>query len=210
MNLTKNTILALGLLAAAGVSNAQTTATNSAAPVGLLGQTYSEVNFGVSDITHYSPNAYSLGVAGNAPVSPFLDLGAGYNYSWIGGADRGHGNTLSGGATLYKTFAGVKPFVGAAVGYQWTTFTYGRDEQAVWGATVGVEIPVSVITLTPRIVYADDFRGANRSQQSTSYEVEANYWVTPKAGVFAGLGYTDVRRSSLDSWDYSVGARFKF
>ena len=209
MNLTKKTILALGLVAA-GVSYAQTSqsASTSTTPVGLLGQSYSEASIGVSDIKHFSKDQTTLGVAANVPVSPFLDLGAGYDYGWIHGL--GHFNTVNGTATAYTTFKGVKPFVGGGVGYQWNHVTGGNDDEAIWGLTAGVEIPVSVITLTPRVSYADDFHGSNRSSQQTSYEVEGNYWVTKSAAVFASVGYTDVNRSSNDSWDYTVGARFKF
>lgn len=212
MNLTKNTILALGLIAAASVSFAQNnTATTSAAPVGVLGQSYSEVNFGVSDIKHYKDDGYSLGVAGNIPVQAgILDLNGFYDYSWIRGASRGHGNTIGAGPTVYTTIAGVKPFIGGAVGYSWDNTVWGRQEKAIWGLDAGVEIPVSVVTITPRIAYADDFHSKVDSTQSWSYGVEGNYWVTKTAGVFASVGYTDVRHSSNDSWDYSVGARFKF
>lgn len=208
MNLTKKTILALGLLAVAGASYAQTAATTSQVPVGLLGQSYSEAHFGVSDIKHYSKNQYGLGVAANVPVAPNVDLSAGYDYGWVKGA--GHFNGVTGGATAYTTFNGVKPFVGAAVGYQWTSYAGGKDDQGLWGLAAGVEIPVSVVTITPRIVYSDDFHGSSRSSQQTSYEVEGNYWVTKTAAVFASVGYSDVRKSSNDSWDYTVGARFKF
>ncbi len=212
MNLTKNTILTLGVLAAASVSFAQNnTATTSTAPVGLLGQSYSEASFGVTDIKHYSDNGYSLGVAGNVPVAPgVLDFNGTYDYSWIRGAARGHANSIGVGPTVYTTFAGVKPFVGGMIGYEWDTFTYGRNEQANWGLDAGVEIPVSVVTITPRIAYSDDFRSKVNSTQQTSYSVEGNYWVTKTAGAFASVGYTDVRHSSFDSWNYTVGARFKF
>lgn len=207
MNLTKKTILALGLLAVAGAGYAQT-ATTAQNPVGLLGQSYSEVSFGVTDIKHFSKDQYSLGVGANVPVTPYLDLGASYDYSWLRGL--GHVNTIAGGATAYTTFNGVKPFATAALGYEWQSFPGYRDDQADWGFAAGVEIPVSVITVTPRIAYADDFRGSNRSSQQWSYAVEGNYWVTKTAAVFASVGYVDVNHTNNDGWAYTVGARFKF
>jgi hypothetical protein len=210
MNLTKKTILALGLIVAGAsfAQTAQTATTTSGTPVGLLGQTYTEASFGVADIKHYSKDQYSVGVSANAPVSPFVDLSAGYNYSWLSG--QGHVNSLVGGATAYTTFNGVKPFVGAALGYEWDRFGSYRNDQANWGLAAGVEIPAGVVTVTPRIVYSDDFRGKYRSSQQWSYGVEANYWVTRTAAVFAGVDYVDVRDSSQDAWTYTVGARFKF
>jgi hypothetical protein len=209
MNLIKKTTLAAGLVVAAA-SFAQTaqTASTSSTPVGLLGQSYSEIHVGVSDIKHFSKDQTNLGVAANVPVTPFLDLGAGYDYGWIHGI--GHFNTVNGTATAYTTFNGVKPFVGAGLGYQWSSYTGGTPDEGLWGVTAGVEIPVSVITLTPRIVYSDDFHGQSSSTQQTSYEVEGNYWLTRTAAVFGSVGYSDVRRTNNDSWDYTVGARFKF
>jgi hypothetical protein len=209
MNLTKKMILALGVVVA-GASFAQTaqTTSTSAAPVGVLGQSYSEVSFGLTDIQHTSKNQYDLGVAANVPVSPYLDLGAGYTYSWMHSA--GHANSVFGGATAYTTYNGVKPFVGAALGYQWENYGSYRNDQASWGAAAGVEIPVSVITVTPRIVYSDDFRGKSRSYQQWSYGAEANYWVTKTAAVFASADYVDAQHTNVDAYAYTIGARFKF
>jgi hypothetical protein len=207
MNLTKKTILALGALVAAGVSYGQN-ATSETTPVGVLGQSYAEAHFGTSDIKHYSKDQYDLGAAVNHPVTPYLDLTGGYDYGWVSGT--GHFNGVSAGATAYKSYKGVKPFVGAGLGYQWTRWGNGKDDLFVWGLTAGVEIPVDVVTITPRIVFSDDFRRPARSSQQTSYEVEANYWVSKTLAIFASVGYSDVNHTSNDSWDYDVGARFKF
>lgn len=206
MNLTKKTILALGLVVA-GASFAQT-ATTSPQPVGLLGQTYSEFSYGVTDIHNYSKDQQNLGVAANVPVAPYLDLGGAYGYSWIRGV--GHTNSVAGGATAYTTFKGVKPFVGAAVGYEWDNAYGSRDDAATWGFAAGVEIPVSVVTITPRIVYADDFNGRSTSTQQWTYGVEGNYWVTKTAAVFADVGYAEPLHVSTHAWTYTIGARFKF
>ena len=117
---------------------------------------------------------------------------------------------VNGSATAYTTFNGVKPFVTGGVGYQWSRASGFSNDQALWGGAVGVEIPVASFTLTPRIAYVDDFESPRMSSQQTSYEVEANYWISPRTSVFASVGYTDVNRTNIDSWDYSIGARFKF
>jgi hypothetical protein len=211
MNLTKKITLALGLLAAAGASFAQTAA--NTATTGLLGQRYGEVSFGVQDIKHLSTNVYSLGAAVNAPVVPaVLDVGAAYDYSWIrGGGVRGHSNTFGGYATAYTALAGVKPFLSGAVGWQWSSARgFGDDDQGLWALAAGVEIPAGPVTLTPRISYADDFESSVNSSQEWTYAVEANYWVNTSTAVFGSVGYTDVLRSSLESWNYRVGLRVKF
>jgi hypothetical protein len=206
MNLTKKITLALGL-AVAGASFAQTSATTTA---GVLGQQFTELSFGSSDIRHISPNFYDLSLSGNVPVSPHLDLGGSYAYGWIGGAYRGHANQVNGTATFYTNYSTVKPFVSLGLGYQWASFQGGSDDFGLWGGAVGVEIPAGAFTFTPRIAYVDDFKGSSQSSQQTSYDVEGNYWVSRTTAVFASVGFTDVNKTSTDSWDYRVGLRLKF
>ena len=209
MNLTKNITLALGLLTAVA-SHAQTTPASTAGS-GLLGHRYTELNVGLQDIKHLSNHGYSVGAAANNPIIPgVLDAGALYSYSWIRGAVRGHANTIGAYATAYTVLNGVKPFAGAALGYQWNSFGPGVDDQTLWGLTAGVEIPAGVVTITPRISYADDFEGSRNSSQAWTYQVEANYWYNSTSAVFASIGKTDVRRSSFDSWNYEVGLRARF
>jgi hypothetical protein len=114
-------------------------------------------------------------------------------------------------ANSYTLLGSVKPFFGAGVGYQWTNFRFGgSDSQGVWGLSAGVEIPAGALTITPRIVYADDFEDSFNSTQEWTYEAEVNYWFAPTKSVFATLGFTDVKSSPVEAWSYDVGFRFKF
>lgn len=208
MNLTKNTLLALVALTATTAGFAQTASTETV-PTGVLGQSYSEARFGMSDIKSYSKNQYGLGLAGNMPVTSFLDVGAGYDYGWIRG--EGHFNLASANVVAYTTVGGVKPFVGALVGYEWVSYAGGKENMAVWGAAAGVEFSLGGgLSLTPRAVFSSDFRSSNRSSQSSAYELEANYWVSKTAAVFASVGSSEVNGSDDRSTDFTVGARFKF
>ncbi len=208
MKPTKKITLALGLLAA-GASFAQT---NPPAPTGLLGHQYTEVSFGLNDLKHVSTHGYSLGAAANTALIPGkLDAGGTYSYSWIGGGLRSHANTIGGYTTAYLPLQGFKPFVGAGLGYEWTSAPHGLgDDQAVWRTTVGVEIPAGAVTITPRITYHDDFRGTQRSTQAWTVGAEANYWYSATSAIFGSIGHSDVRRSSIDSWNYQIGLRAKF
>lgn len=211
MKLTKNITLALGLVAA-GVSYAQTPAdlnTN----YGLLGHRYTEFNLGLQDVKHSQDHGYSVGALANNPLIPgVLDAGASYSYSWIRGPFKGHANTIGAYTTAYAPFKGVKPFAGAGLGYQWSSFAFGaNDDYGLWGLTAGVEIPAGEgVTITPRINYADDFESSRNSSQVWTYQVEANYWFNAKSAVFGSIGKSDVQRSSLDSWNYEIGLRARF
>lgn len=212
MKLNQKITLALGLLAA-GAGYAQTNATTtSTTGGGLLGQRYTELSFGVDNVKHLSTDGYSVGASANNPIVPGqIDAGAGYSYSWIGGALKGHANTIGTYVTAYAPLSGVKPFVSAALGYQWTSLKFGLgDDQAIWGGAIGVEIPAGVVTLTPRLSYADDFEGSRRSSQAWTASVEANYWFSKTSAVFGSIGHTDARRSPVDSWNYEVGLRARF
>lgn len=207
MNLTKKITLSLGLLAAS-VSYAQTPVATS---TGLLGQQYTELSLGVQDIRHVHENGYSLNVGANTPLIPGkLDGGASYSYSWIRGPFKGHANTIGGYTNAYLPLNGVKPFVGAALGYQWTSSRAGGDDQAIWGLATGVEIPAGLVTITPRISYADDFKGTRESSQAWTYDVEANHWFSKTHSVFASIGKTDNQHSKYDSWNFVVGLRGRF
>jgi len=209
MKLTKKITLALGLLAVAGTGFAQQSAT-SGVKNGVLGQSYTELSFGTQDIKHLSTNGYGLGASQSTPVTANVDVAGGYSYNWIKGNIRAHSNTLNGVATAFTTWNGVKPYASAGLGYQWESGRGFHDNYGLWGAAVGVEIPVCAeATVTPSINYVDDFRGARQSTQQTTFGVEANYWFSKDAAAFAGLGYSDVRRSSFDSWNYTIGLRIK-
>lgn len=211
MNLTKKMILALGVFAA-GVSYAQTAptvATTESNPVGLLGQSYTEASFGATDIRHFSKDQYSLGVVANAPIAPNFDFSAGYDYSWFN--DLGHANSVFASVTAYTTLSGgAKPFVAGAVGYTWERYSVFRDDYATWGGAVGVEIPVGSLTLTPRIVYADDFRGSADSVNQWSYGVDANYWLNRKLAIFGAVDYIDIDGADDGAYAFTAGVRYKF
>ena len=210
MNLTKKITHALGVVAATAVSYAQQPAATSTTPVGVLGQQYTEVGFGAQDIKHLSPNLYSFDFSGNAPVTSNIDVSGGYSYGWIRGNVGAHSNTLSTSATYHVSYEGVKPFATAALGYEWVHHFGVRHSDGIWGAAVGVEIPVGEFSLTPSVAYADDFSSRRRSSQAVISNVEANHWFSATTAGFAGIGYTDTQRSGVDSWNYSVGVRVKF
>lgn len=209
MKLTQKITLVLALLAAAGTGIAQTAAGRG---TGLLGQRFVDVGVGLQDIDNFSDHIYSAGASVNTPFLPSLaDASFGYTYSRIKGVIRGNANTFSTGLKFYAPLQGVKPFVGANVGWQWVSIRgFDTEDDGIWGATAGVEIPVGAFTLTPRIVYSDDFESTRNSSQEWSYELEANYWFNASSAVYASVARSDGRSGSADSWNYRAGLRVKF
>ena len=208
MKLTKITLAISALTASLGYAQSPA---ESRFGQGLLGERYTELGFGLDDIRHVSNNGYTVEASANNPlVRGLLDAGASYSYSWIHGAFRGHANTVGAYATAYSRFEGVKPFLSSALGYQWTSTRFGSDEQTLWGLATGVEIPAGVVTVTPRISYADDFENTRTSSQAWTFQTEVNYWVNRTTALFGSIGKTDVRRSSIDSWNYQFGLRARF
>ncbi len=209
MKLSKKMTLALGLLVA-GAIHAQTAAPSSTTSTGsgLLGQRYAESGLGAHDLKFLSDDAYGLSVGANLPVVPaLLDAGASYTYNWISGPTRSHSNDFVGSVTAYTALNGLKPFSGVALG--WHTSGFGVDNQAMWRATVGLEVPAGDLTFTPRVTYTDDFQVTSASRQQWSWALEGNYQVNPKAGLFASFGHSEERHSPARSWDYRVGVRIK-
>ena len=97
----------------------------------------------LQDIKHVSDHGYSVGAEANNPLIPgVLDAGASYSLQ-LDPRRRsdGHANTIGAYATAYAPFNGVKPFVGAGLGYQWTSFALRQRRAGLWGLTAGVEIP---------------------------------------------------------------------
>ena len=205
MNLTRNITLALGLMVGS-VSFAQTTTANGIG-LGLLGHRYTELILGLQDINDVSDAGFIAGASANNPLVPgMLDAGATFTYNYVPGPDDGHANTLSGYAIAYAPLKGFKPFAGARLGYQWTSFGSG-DEQGLWGFIVGAEIPARHVTITPKVTYSDGFEN---SREVWTYQVEANYWFNETGAVFGSIGRTDIRGSSFDSWNYQAGMRARF
>lgn len=195
---------------------------------GVLGQSYTDLKFGYEDYRHSGSDGYDLGLSGNVPVAKNLDVGFGYDYyrennnpGPIPGTNYdAHYHQLSTNANYYLPMNGVKPFVGGGVGYQWarasvsSPFTSSRplrfsDDEWVWSATAGVEVPVGTWALTPRVSYSDTM--TSNSYGVWHYGAEAHHWFTPKVGGYADATFNDPKNNSgPESWTYTAGLRFRF
>ncbi len=192
---------------------------------GILGHTYADFNYSWVDFNedNASPRGFIAGVSGHAPVATGLDVGLGYDYFRENNHRDPFNNSpydvrshqVTGSATWFAANAGVKPFVTGAVGYKWThgdlqsfrTF----DNQWVWSAGVGAEIPLGTFALTPRIAYSDDFHGPRYSDATWHYGVQAHHWFNEKLGGYLDVAYHDPRERYADEyWTYTAGLRVRF
>jgi len=225
------TYISLGVLTASSalcqiIAQPQT-ATASETSQGSLGKRYAGLSFGVSDLkgTEY---VFGTGVGVNAPVTNYLDASVGYSYSWYKNdalqyyTYKYDTHSLNTDFVFYKTIAGgLKPFISAGIGYAWTTreFEYRssyfngdfkmKDDFATWGTSVGIEIPLRWIALTPSIGLSGDFE--NERSQTWNYGLQASSWITPKVGIQAGVAFSEPKSRDYDgNWSYSAGIRIKF
>jgi hypothetical protein len=215
MNLTKITPFLLATAAAACVLHADVPATSDSS-AGTLGQRYGELSFTAQNITHVSNDATSLDFGVNCPIAKHIDLGGSYTYGWFHNNYHQRSSILDTGATVYATYAGIKPFASLNLGYEWDRFTETgfypyHANYGVWGLGVGVEIPVKpTVAITPFISYQDDFQDSAHSAQAYDFGVEVNYWFRKAWAVFADGGYQAVLHSRYNSWVWSIGLRQKF
>jgi opacity protein-like surface antigen len=191
---------------------------------GLLGQRYVEASVGAIDPHGSSDYGFSGDVSVNLPVQTGLDVGFGYTYNRLN-ADllsglfklRQRDHTLSSTLTGYSTFGNIKPFAGLGVGYQWSRakLNFGGtrvfetdDDDAVWGAGIGAEIPVGAFTITPSISYQDTF--SSDSSGAFAYGVEGHTWFTRTLGGFGEVTFSDPTGGGRQAWIYRAGVRLRF
>jgi hypothetical protein len=192
---------------------------------GVLGHSYADFSYSWVDFDedNASPRGFIAGVGGHAPVGRGLDLGLGYNYFRENNHRNPFNNSefdvrshqVTGSATFFAPMNGMKPFVTGAVGYKWSNGDLQSfrifDDEWVWSAGVGVEIPVGAFALTPRVAYSDDFHGSVYSNAVWHYGAQAHHWFNEKLGGYVDVAFHDPHeRFSAEYWTYTAGLRVRF
>ena len=200
--------VSLGLASASFAQSANVAVPNpaDAKPTGLLGQNYTTIGYGYIDLDSTNVHASRYSLAANQSLREGLDglLEYGYTRSSSFAGTRLTQHDLMAGARAYLTSAGFKPYVEAGLGWVWQKAAGVSDDSFAWGLGVGAEIDVvSAVTVTPYVRYEDLTRGSNND--SWNYGVKANYWVTSRVGIQAG-----VERDDDKNMTYSVGANIRF
>jgi len=233
--------LALTALLLTAASQAQTTSTassssNQSTPYfrstmsirdnpGVLGHSFADLNYSWVDYHRdqgLDADGYIAGVNSNVPVVPGFDIGIGYNYY----RENNHRNPFTGTpfdaryhegmahAVFYAPMAGVKPFMGGGVGYQWSRGDIQRlrtfDHEWVWNATAGFEAILGYVAVTPRISYADTIENHGGSGL-WSYGAQLHHWFNEKVGGYLDATFHDPRSGGgVEWWTYTAGVRLRF
>jgi hypothetical protein len=118
-----------------------------------------------------------------------------------------------GTATLFSPSGRVKPFLTGGIGYQWSRGdiqslrTY--DHEWVWTAGGGVEVPVGLLVLTPRVAYHDSMRSSGIG--AWTYGAQAHRWFNEKVGGYLDATFHDPKSGGgAEWWTYTAGLRFRF
>lgn len=196
-------VLTASILSVAAFAQSATVETESAT-AGLLGKRFVGVGFGWLDVNHSSVEAMSTGLEFNLPVHTNIDLGLGYGYTWLEGAEE-IGHTLGASVTGYFTRAENKPYARLSIGQFWGNDDWYYDaDYAIWGAEVGVERAVTdKLSLTFSVSYNDDFENGDNGSWSTA--LGGTYNLTD-----ALVATADVSWLEYGSVGYTAGLAFRF
>jgi hypothetical protein len=227
MNAINRSTVILAALVLTGASYGQATSnyTSTRPSVrdnpGVLGQSYGDLNYSWVDFRHSAAKAYDLGASANLPIAPGIDAGLGYQYyrqsdSYDPFAGRSYDyryHMLGANANFFAPTRGAKPFIGGLVGYEWTHGSLRRlrtyDNQWVWGATGGVEVPVGLFAFTPHVGYTDTMHSG--STGSWHYGAEAHHWFSETVGAYVDATFHDPNRNGgPEAWTYTAGLRMRY
>jgi hypothetical protein len=230
MKLMKASALACAGMLILGTTHGQTTASSRSMTTsirdnpGVLGHSFTEVQYSWVDFSRdrgVDADGYIAGARSNIPVARGVDLGLGYNYY----RENGHRNPFTGtdfdaryhqlaaGGTLFTPMGAAKPFVQGNVGYQWSRGDIQRlrtyDDMWVWTAGAGVEIPMGLFSLMPRISYSDAFD--DNGIGSWHYGGQLHHWFNEQLGGFLDVTFHEPRSNLRpDAWTYTAGVRVRF
>ena len=213
----KFVLLAVAALGLAATAPAQSTGAAAPAPAaapgtgtGLLGQTYSGLSYGYTDLAGTSLNQQSLRFEYNQPLNTGFDLKLGYtgaHTSLFAGTNRDSQQSFDANAIAFipETNWG-RPYVSVGAGWLWTKDAGVRDNSFLYRFETGVEYQVtSELAVTPWVAYVDAPSLTGPVRNRWNYGVKANYWLTHSWGLEAGLG-----RDNKTDMTYSAGVNFRF
>jgi hypothetical protein len=205
-------IAGLGLGATAWAQNPDFAPTNPAdlgRPAGLLGSSYTQIEYNYIDLDGWGPNhADGFGVTLNQPFMPNVDYHLSYDYAsakFMGTRLRVHDAEF--GMTLHTQQAWGKPFVMAGAGWQWQKGGGSSDDSFAFRVGTGVEFQVApAITVTP---FANFVRATSFGANEYELGAKATYRFNEKWSATARAQYEAVDNAP-DSQEFSLGVNYHF
>jgi hypothetical protein len=163
-------LLTVAAALAAGPAFAQSPAMMSAEETGgLLGQTYSGLEFGYTHHIESAPRTlHRYGFISSKPIDDFgSNTDAAFRYDFMRGSGSGarfDQHELGISLLRYTVQGEVKPFVHADIGYLWQKAGAEREESFAYRLGAGVELKLKPrVSLTPFFSYRDARQVEQRS-----------------------------------------------
>lgn len=211
----KNLLLAAAVLSLAATAPAQSTGASTPAPApapgtGLLGQTYTSLGYGYTDLTGTTVNQQNLRFEYNQPLNTGFDLKLGYTgarTSEFAGAQRNSQQSFDASAIAFvpETNWG-RPYFLAGAGWLWAKDAGMRGNSFLYHLETGVEYQVTTaFSVTPWVAYVDAPSLTIPVNNRWNYGIKTNYWLTHSWGV--GV---DLARDNKRDMTYGAGVNFRF
>jgi opacity protein-like surface antigen len=210
-------LLAAAALSLAATAPAQSTGASPPAPAaaanpgtgtGLLGQTYTSLGYGYTDLTGTTVHQQGLRFEYNQPLNTGFDLKLGYSgarTSEFLGTQRNSQQSVDAAAVAFipETNWG-RPYLEVGAGWIWTKNAGVRDNSFLYHLETGVEYQVTTdLSLTPWVAYID--APSIPVNNRWNYGIKTNYWLTQSWGVGVSLG-----RDNKRDMTYGAGVNFRF
>jgi opacity protein-like surface antigen len=212
ITITKTFIFAAAIALGATVASAQNA--NVAVPTpsqtvsgGLLGSRYTEATYKYIDLKG-GDHADGFGLTYNQPLNAGFDFVS--NYQWAKADLSGFDvrvQDLDVGVKAFSALSWGKPYVLAAVGWEWQKAAGIRDHSFTYTVGVGAEFQATAaLTVTP---YVNFFRATAFNSSEIDPGVKVAYRLNNAWSLTARVQYDDVRHGN-ESIEYSIGAAYHF
>jgi hypothetical protein len=204
--------VSLGALATASAQSANVAVPNPAetASTGLLGSRYTDVTYNYlhNESSAGPDHADGFAVGYNQPINPAFDLKLNYDWARANFASyRFKVQDLDIGTAAYANLSWGKPFVLAAVGWQWQSGGGYSDNSFRYQVGVGTEFQVApAFVVTPFVTFV---RATGFNDSEVDFGVKAAYRVAGNWDIIARVQYDAVRHGG-DTAEYAIGAAYHF
>ncbi len=212
-----NLKILLGALAVAAslAANAAAQSTTNSRPAetaadtgrGLLGQSYVNLGYSYTDVHDSSTDLQSLRLEYNLPLNRGFDLNLGYTgarTSEFAGIRQTQQSIDANAVAFLPGLGWGRPYLSAGAGWLWLKTGGTKNNSFIYQFETGVEFqPTTVLSVTPFVKYLD--ASSVHINNHWAYGVKANYWLTDRWAVNAGVALDNKVDAS-----YGVGIAYRF